>query len=257
MLPAGQSVTYAFENTGTGPDCAYFPHIALTLEQASSATISRSVEIDGPNALTPAQAGISPTAWSSGVSSGPGKEIFHWSVHGDRTLGVARAAAQVVDVYWSGSDGSRWHAHLTGMTASEARRLLNEARYDPRTGVARLSPAAAKSWTVAPAAPDFNGDASGVFYALWTTAGSRSALTVAPGPDRITQESVRGSQPVTISGHPAVLSHLGRTFFQLRWQPAANVSAWLTMTHSSPTLIEQTASSIAGITPTDPRLYRP
>lgn len=258
MLPPGQPVTYAFTNSGGAPQCSYFPHVALTLLQSIQGTVTRSVEIDGPDAITEVQAGLqSPPDAPGSVTFSDAVQIGHFAIDGHRAFIDYVAAARTAQVYWPGAHGARWHAQITGLSLEQVKKLLNQINYDEIMGTASLPQAAKSGWTVAPAAPDFSGDRSGVFYALWHDHASRVALDVTPGPDRIEQITVRHSQLVTIGGRPGTLRQLGQSFEVLTWQPTANVTAHLTMTHSTADQIEQLANSISPVAPSDPRIHRP
>jgi hypothetical protein len=250
MLPPGQPVIYAFTNTGGAPRCSYFPHVALTLLRERGGVVTQGVEVDGPDAPSTAQYGI------GGRGSTYTGTTLHPRIDGQLATAFFNSKNSATNVFWSGTEGDQWHATVRGLDPTALDRLLGRLKVDPQAESATLPGAAAAGWTIAPPAPDASGSTSGVFYALWHEGRSRIALWVAPGPDRVDQLAAAGATRfVTVHGRPAVVS--GRTFAILRWQVAKNVTAFLTMTHSSQATIQQVADTIRPISPTDPRLHRP
>jgi hypothetical protein len=256
-LPAGQPVSYAFTNTGGAPQCAFFPHVAATLLHTSAGVVSRSVVIDGPNAMTAAQAGVVPSRFSSGTTAGAAYRQLHVEIDGHPALIVYAVHTRKADAFWPGADGSRWHAASSGLTPVALETLLNSATYDPHAGTATVDHQAVEGWSVQPAVPDSAVKHAGVFYALWHQDGGKVAMTVTPGPNRIDQLAESGSRLVTVNGQPAVVSAGGHGFTVLRWQAGTDVTVYLSMTHSSAQRLEGVAAGIDPINPDDPRLHRP
>jgi hypothetical protein len=250
MLPPDQPVVYAFTNTGGAPRCSYFPHVALTLLREHDGAVTKGVEVDGPDAPSATQFGY------GGNGSTFNGNTLHPRIDGQRATAFFNSNNSATNVFWSGRQGDQWHATVRGLDPTALDRLLSRLKVDPQAEYATLPGAAAGGWTVAPPAPDSSGSTAGVFYALWHEGRSRVALWVAPGPDRVDQFAAAGAARfVTVQGQPAVVS--GHTFAMLRWQVAKNVTAFLTMTHSSQATIQQVANTIRSISPTDPRLHRP
>jgi hypothetical protein len=260
MLPEGRAVSYAFTNNGGAPQCTFFPHIALTLLHTTGGIVTRSVEIDGPNALNPSQAGLAPSRFSGGWGNdgNPAFRQLHPSIHGHEADVYDVVTTRHADAFWAGDRGSRWHATATGLSARRLDVLLNAVVYNPHTGTARLPGAAGRGWTVAPSAPDARGPRDGVFYALWHQDGGKVALFVIPAPDRIDQFAQRRARLVTVHHRPAVTYPVGRHGYQvMRWQVRPGVTAYLSMTHSSAATLEAVAATIRPVNPSDPRLHRP
>jgi hypothetical protein len=258
MLPADRPVSYAFTNTGGEPQCAFFPHVAVTLLHTSAGVVTRSVDIDGPNAMTATQAGFLPSRSSAGTTASGAYRQLHVEIDGHPALIVYAVRTRKADAFWPGADGSRWHATSSGLTPVALATLLRSATYDPQAGTATPDPKASQGWSVQPSALDSTVNNAGVFYALWRQDGGKVAMTVTPGPNRINQLADSGSRLVTVNGQPAVVSNAGRHGFTvMHWQAGADVTVYLSMTRSSPKLLEGVAARISPINPGDPRLHRP
>jgi hypothetical protein len=252
MLPPDQAVTYAFTNSGGAPRCAYFPHVALTLLQQKGDAITRGVTVEGPDAPSVAEDGDA-GQFSSAVT------IAHPTVDGQTASVFYIRANESANVFWSGGAEDQWHVTASGVGLAALKRLLHHIRFDATSRTATLPNAAARGWTVAPAAPDYAGKPRGVFYALWHEDGSKAALWVAPGPDRVDQwaAAARHSHLVTVRGRPGTFRILGKGYAVMRWQVGRRLTAYLSVTHSSPSAVQQVAASLRPISPTDPRLFRP
>ena len=252
MLPPDQSVLYAFTNSGGAPiPCGYFPHVALTLLQLNHGNSVRGVEVDGPDAPTVEQFGYAP-----GGADFNGRKL-HLTV-GSHSAIALYEPNHTSRVFWSDGTGNQWQVTARGFTPTSLRSLVRDLRFNPTAGTATLPNAASDGWTVEPAPPEQRGSRAGVFYALWHNDGSKLALNVQPGPDRIDQDAVSGGQLTTVQGRPAVVRTLGNNGYEvLDWQVSQNVTVHLAATHSSPTTIMAIANSLRSITANDPRLHRP
>jgi hypothetical protein len=252
MLPRDTAVRYAFANkrgVGAGDGCPP-PHVALTLTKASGDKTVAGAVIYGPDAPSAVQAGeVAPHETFSGLT-------LHPSVDGVTGIAFYIAANKSTRAYWTDPDGGQWRTQIRGLTSRQVKSLLASLQFDAAAGTAKLPDATSQGWTVQPAAPDRSGRQPGIFYVLWHVDRTRVAMTVTHGPDRIEQVAALapGAQSTIIRGRPAVVYRHGGN---LRWQPAKDISIYLTAYGSSPSQIVQIANSLQSISPEDPRLFRP